>query len=180
MNENIERRSENRLRYHWPGWYAENFEDILYQGQMVDVCSGGAAFTCHADDTCPYPGQEVTTRVSIPRFGADDSFDLTSFVRTGRVCRVEGVNNFVRRVAVQFAKLLPFKPGEVADTEALEVDVAEGLEPIETIALVEEVNERLETVEAEAFAEDIDSGTEPVETEIFTEDVGENFESVQI
>ncbi|MHC4638428.1 MAG: PilZ domain-containing protein, partial [Planctomycetota bacterium] len=103
---------------HWPIWFAENFNDILNQGQMVDVSSGGAAFTCHADDRCPYPGQEVTARFSIPRFGADESFDMASFIRTGKVCRVEGINSFVRRVAVEFAEPLPFKPGEQAQNDA--------------------------------------------------------------
>jgi len=118
MDEQTERRSEQRLRYHWPVWFAEDFNGILNQGQMVDVCSGGAAFTCHADESCPLFGQEVTARFSIPRFGSDDSFDMTSFIRTARVCRVEGVNNFVRRVAIQFAEALPFRPGEQAETES--------------------------------------------------------------
>ena len=118
MEQRNERRREQRLRYHWPIWFAENFNEILNQGQMVDVSSGGAAFTCHADDQCPYPGQEVTARFSIPRFGSDDSFNMASFIRTGRVRRVDGVNSFVRRVAVEFAEPLPFKPGEQAENEA--------------------------------------------------------------
>jgi len=118
MENNNERRREQRLRYHWPVWFAENFNEMLSQGQMVDVSSGGAAFTCHADEHCPYPGQKVTARFSIPRFGASDSFDMASYVRTGTVCRVDGVNSFIRRVAVQFAEPLPFKPGEQADSDA--------------------------------------------------------------
>jgi len=118
MEQRTERRREQRLRYHWPIWFAENFNDILNQGQMIDVSSGGAAFTCHADDRCPYPGQEVTARFSIPRFGAGDSFDMASFIRTGKVCRVDGINSFVRRVAVEFAEPLPFKPGEQAQNDA--------------------------------------------------------------
>ena len=118
MDKNSERRKEQRLRYHWPVWFAEDFNDVLTQGQMVDVSSDGAAFTCHADENCPYLGQELTARFSIPRFGAGDSFDMASFTRSARICRVDDVNSFLRRVAVQFAEPLPFKPGEQADNES--------------------------------------------------------------
>lgn len=118
MDNFVERRRENRLRYHWPVWFAEDFKETLTQGQMVDISSGGAAFTCHVDESCPYPGQELTARFSVPRFGSDDSFDMTSFVRMGRICRVDNVNSFVRRVAMQFAEPLTFKPGEQADSES--------------------------------------------------------------
>ncbi|HDZ68873.1 MAG TPA: PilZ domain-containing protein [Phycisphaerales bacterium] len=118
MNENNERRREQRLRYHWPIWFAEDFNEALSQGQMVDVSSGGAAFTCHADENCPYPGQQVTARFSVPCFGPEGSFDMASFTRSGSICRVDNVNRFLRRVAVQFAKALPFKPGEQADSES--------------------------------------------------------------
>lgn len=118
MDENTERRTEQRLRYHWPIWFAEDFNDMLSQGQMVDISSGGAAFTCHADDSCPYPGQHITARFSVPRLGPDDSFDMANFTRGGHICRVDEVSRFLRRVAVQFAEPLPFKPGEQADSEA--------------------------------------------------------------
>lgn len=118
MDETNERRREQRLRYHWPVWFAEDFNETLSQGQMVDVCSGGAAFTCHADESCPYPGQRVTARFSVPCFGPEDSFDIANFTRIGSVCRVDNVNSFLRRVAIQFAEPLPFKPGEQADSKS--------------------------------------------------------------
>lgn len=116
MDRDAERRKEQRLRYHWPIWFAEDFDDTLSQGQMVDICSGGAAFTCYADDSCPHPGQHITARFSVPRFGPGDCFDMASFVRKGHICRVDELNSFHRRVAVQFAEPLPFRPGEQADT----------------------------------------------------------------
>ena len=118
MDEINERRREQRLRYHWPIWFAEDFNETLCQGQMVDVSSAGAAFTCHADENCPYPGQQVTTRFSVPCFGPEDSFDIANFTRIGRICRVDNVNSFLRRVAIQFAEPLPFKPGEQAGSES--------------------------------------------------------------
>ncbi len=118
MEENNDRRKEARLRYQWPVWFAEDFNAMLAQGQMVDISSEGAAFMCPAEERCPYLGQEVTARFSVPRFGADDSFDMASFTRLGRTCRVDDIDSFLRRVAIQFAEPLPFKPGEQADSQS--------------------------------------------------------------
>jgi len=125
MDEAAERRREQRLRYNWPIWFAEDFGEILSQGQMADISSRAAAFTCHADENCPYPGQHITARFSVPRFGPEDSFDMANFTRTGRIYRVDNVNSFLRRVAVRFAEPLPFKPGEQAGSES---DVEQGLD----------------------------------------------------
>lgn len=107
-----ERRKEQRLNYHHPIWFARDFNETLSRGRMVDVCSGGMAFTCRASENYPQPGQQIATRFSVPRFNPDDSFDTVSFNRRGRICRVDKTNRFLRRVAVQFAKPLPFKPAE--------------------------------------------------------------------
>jgi hypothetical protein len=115
MNVDNERRIEKRLRYHWPIWFAEDFSGELAQGQMLDISSRGAAFTCYNDGSCPYTGQEITARFSVPRFGPDDSFDMANFTRSARICHVGDVNRFSRRVAIQFAEPLPFKPGEQSD-----------------------------------------------------------------
>jgi hypothetical protein len=112
MDKTDERRTEHRLRYYWPIWFAENFDNTLSQGQMVDVSSKGAAFTCYANNDCPYPGQYITARFSVPQYGPDDSFDMANFTRSAHVCRVQDVNSFLRRIAVQFVEPLPFKPGE--------------------------------------------------------------------
>jgi hypothetical protein len=114
----IERRREQRLRYHWPVWFAEDFNEVLHQGQMVDVSSGGAAFTCYSDGNYVEPGQSVTARFSVPCFKEDESFEMANFTRHGRICRVENVNKFLRRVAVQFAEPLPFKPGEQKNAQS--------------------------------------------------------------
>ncbi|HBG77432.1 MAG TPA: hypothetical protein DDW84_01090 [Phycisphaerales bacterium] len=108
-----ERRREKRLQYHWPVWFAEDFGDVLAQGQMFDLSSGGASFTCYSD-ACPAQGQYITTRFSIPHYGQDNSFDLESCMRSGFVCRIEDVNPFMKKVALQFAEPLHFKPGEQA------------------------------------------------------------------
>jgi len=112
VNERNDRRRERRLRYYWPIWFTEDIDTTLAQGQMVDISSQAAAFTCYAHEGCPYLGQHITARFSVPRYGPDDSFDMANFTRSGRVCRVDTVNSFLRRVAVQFPEPLPFRPGE--------------------------------------------------------------------
>ncbi len=127
MDDNTDRRTEQRLCYHWPIWFAEDFNGELTQGQMVDISSTSAAFTCYADWSCPYNGQEVTARFSVPRHGPDDSFDMANFVRSGHICRIDDINGFLRRVALRFAKPLPFKPGEQTDYEA---DIKKTVKPV--------------------------------------------------
>lgn len=117
METNNERRREQRLRYHWPVWFAEDFNGALSQGQMVDISSTAAAFTCRTNEHYPYVDQYLTTRFSVPRFQPGGAFDMANFTRSGRICRVDGINRFSRRIAVQFAEPLPFKPGEQADSE---------------------------------------------------------------
>ena len=112
MDKVNEQRREMRLRYPWLIQFAKSVKEALSQGRIVDVSSGGAAFVCYANKSCPSVGELVTTRFSVPRFGSDKCFDTVSFNRIGRVCRVHNQNIFLRRVAIQFARPLPFKPGE--------------------------------------------------------------------
>jgi len=114
MEKPKERRKERRLHYRWLIWIAEDFNKALCQGHMVDVCSRGTSFTCAADKNIPLEGQRITSRFSVPYFGSGKSCTMASFTRIGRVCRVEEVDRFVRRVAIQFSEPLPFKPGEQA------------------------------------------------------------------
>ena len=130
MGETNERRREQRLRYYWPIWFAEDFNEALSQGQMVDLSSRGAAFTCHMDNSCPHLGQDITARFSVPRYGPDDSFDMANFTCSGHISRIDEVNSFLRRVVVQFAEPLPFKPGEQANSE-IESEEENVLEPVE-------------------------------------------------
>ena len=118
MDNNSDRRREQRLRYHWPVWFAEDFNEALSQGQMVDITSTAAAFTCRKDEHYPYIGQHLTARFSVPRFQPGEAFDMTNFTRSGRICRIDDINQFSMLIALQFAKPLPFKPGEQADSES--------------------------------------------------------------
>lgn len=131
MEDTGERRTEKRLNYCWPVWFAENFDDVLIQGQMADVSSRGAAFTCYADETCPYPGQYITARFSVPCYGPDESFDMANFTRSGRISRVDSLNPFLRRIAIEFAQPLPFRPGEQSEKKTEQV----ALETLQTTAV---------------------------------------------
>jgi hypothetical protein len=128
MSATSERRIEERLHYHWPIWFAEDINGELSQGQMSDISSRAAAFTCYAGYQCPYPGQQVAARFSVPRYGEDGSFDMVDFVRFGHVCRVDEVNSALRRIAMQFAEPLPFRPGE--QETRFEADFSEESEPL--------------------------------------------------
>jgi hypothetical protein len=92
--------------------YAKSVKEPLLQGRMVDLSSQGAAFLCIAGNNCPKEDELLKTCFSVPRFDSDKTFDSTSYRRIGRVCRVDNVNNGLRRIALQFAKPLPFRPGE--------------------------------------------------------------------
>lgn len=108
----MERRSEQRLRHYRPIWFAEDFDKGLLQGQMFDVSSCGMAFTCDSDKAYLCPGRQITTRFSVPCFDSAKSPETVSFERTGCICRVDDLNSVSRRIALQFAEPLPFKPGE--------------------------------------------------------------------
>jgi hypothetical protein len=106
-------------------WFAENFAGLLSQGQMVDVSSGGAAFTCYTDRGCPYPGQNITTRFSVPCYHEDDRLDISDFVRAGQVCRIDQIGNGLSRVAMKFHEPLPFRPGELANSQPSDEEILE-------------------------------------------------------
>jgi hypothetical protein len=122
-NQNTERRREKRLSYHWPVWFAEDFNDVLTQGQMFDISSGGASWTCYANES-PLQGQYITARFSVPRYGKDNSFNLENHIRGGFVCRVETINAYMRKIAIQFAQPLSFMPGEQDENQAAPADSA--------------------------------------------------------
>lgn len=101
MKTTKERRSENRLHYELPVWFAEGSADPSVQAVMVDISSGGIAFICDADVNCPPLGQQLTMRFNVPRYGIDCS-DMHEITRTGCVFRINELDESRHRVAVQF------------------------------------------------------------------------------
>jgi hypothetical protein len=121
MDEKQERRREERLQYQWPVWFADDFEKTISQGLMVDISSGGIAFTCKRDRDYPQTGQRLMIRFSIPRFDQTDRAASVSFTRSGRICRVDMVRPLLYRIAVQFDQPLTLKPAEQASIELIHI-----------------------------------------------------------
>ena len=112
-----DRRREQRLSLRRSIWFGQERKQTLSPGQMVDIASGGMAFTCCAKEAPSLQGQTITTRFSVPCFGPDDSVRMHRFTRSGRICRVSDVSGFLKRIAIQFAEPLPFKPAEQNHSE---------------------------------------------------------------
>jgi hypothetical protein len=107
-----EKRAEKRLRYRWPVRFKTGNNENTIAGQMVDVSSEALSFLCRADDKCPKLGDKLTAEFGVPYFNRDNSFDSVLFNRTGKVCRLDKLNERVHRVAVKLAQALFFKPGQ--------------------------------------------------------------------
>lgn len=107
MKKTKERRKEQRLRYELPVWFAEDFNEAVSEGVMVDISSRGMAFICDADENCPSMEQQLTLRFSIPGLGTNSS-DMQNITRTGRVFRIDDVGESQCRVAIQFDEPPPF------------------------------------------------------------------------
>ncbi len=118
-----ERRRLQRLHFNWPVWFAEDFNDVLFQGQMSDVSKGGMSFTYNKDHKRLWAGQQVMIRFSVPRFGPANDFGMANFTRTAFIRDVGSVNARLNRAAVQFAQPLPFDPNEPTEP------VAQTMEP---------------------------------------------------
>lgn len=119
MDKIQDKRREERLPYEWPVWFAEDFTQAVSQGLMVDIASGGIAFTCENDENCPHQGQRLVTRFSIPRVDGDEGSGVTSITRGGKVCRVDYVSSAVCRVAIEFDEPLSVHPYELAGAESM-------------------------------------------------------------
>lgn len=126
MSTGQEKRSEDRLDYQWPIWFGKDFSQAVCEGLMVDVSSGGVAFTCKSGPNCPQPDEELAVRFSIPRFDDPDPTATVSISRTGVVRRVDQIDGAVRRVAFQFDKPLTLKPCEEAKLQAIHSRGSEG------------------------------------------------------
>ncbi len=110
------RRREERLHYRRPMWFTQDSKETLARGVMLDVSSGGLAFTCYSNQDQFSNGQKIITGFEVPRFGANN-LSMENFDRTGEIRRVDKSNNALHHIAVEFSYSLPFKPGEQSATE---------------------------------------------------------------
>ncbi|MDD5134477.1 MAG: PilZ domain-containing protein [Phycisphaerae bacterium] len=118
-----ERRREERLKIRGSVWFNPEGDKKTLQGQMVDVSSGGMAFTCYNKPDTPSPGQQITTKFSVPWFLPDGEIGRRKFTRTGKICRANNATSYLKRIAVQFAEPLPFKPAEQSQMADTDVEV---------------------------------------------------------
>ncbi len=118
MDEMKTRRREGRLSYLWPIWFSEDFSQRMSPGLMVDISSGGVAFTFNAEGNHLHEGQSLSVCFSIPRLDDDSPTSTMTITHTGRVCRIEevfdGFGSF-GRAALQFDEPLALdSAGQVA------------------------------------------------------------------
>ncbi|OHB76763.1 MAG: hypothetical protein A2Z25_17785 [Planctomycetes bacterium RBG_16_55_9] len=118
MDGQNELRTEHRLLYRWPIWITDDATGQMMQGQMVDISSEAASFTCYAYEVCLSPSQQITAHFSVPLCGLGGSFAVRNFTRSGYAYRVDQVNKVLHRVTAQFIEPLPFRPGEQTCNEA--------------------------------------------------------------
>jgi len=111
MSDFNEKRCERRLSYGWPMWFCRENDAEFLQGQMVDVSSTHAAFTCNSQ-FCPEAKDILVTRISVPEYMSEDEFEAKDFTRFCTVFRVDQMNPLLKLIVVKFTAPLPFKPGE--------------------------------------------------------------------
>lgn len=119
MDRTMYQRAEERLHYRWPVWFGEDTALAGFLGLMVDVSSGGLAFTCPVDRCCFQEGQRLTVRFDIPQFGRpDDPQAMVGVTRTGCV-RSAVIQGDRYRIGLQFDQPLSLKPSDEAKLAAL-------------------------------------------------------------
>jgi hypothetical protein len=95
-------------------WFGEDVTRAVFPGLMVDVSSGGMAFTCQARHCPIQAGQPITVRFSLPRFDESDPTATIGITRTGFVRWMVAVGNGTHKVGIQFDIPLSLKPAEQA------------------------------------------------------------------
>jgi hypothetical protein len=118
-----ERRREERLKAAGSIWFTPKGDEITLQGQLVDVSSRGLAFNCYDTKGCPALGRQITARFEVPWFAPQGVVQSRKFTRIAKVCRIDGGNSHLKRIAVQFTEPLPFKPAEQSQLSDADVTV---------------------------------------------------------
>lgn len=114
MNRTDEGRGEDRLAYRWPVWFGQDVTQAVFPGLMVDVSSGGIAFTCNTE-LCPLgQGQTITVRFSLPRFDGSEHGATVGLTRMGRIRSITPAGPGLHKVGLEFNTPLSLKPAEQA------------------------------------------------------------------
>ena len=107
-------RTEERLEHKYPVMFSEDFEQDIHHGLMLDISSGGMAFTCRGESACVEKGQQLTVQFSLPR--DEGGGGLMNLKRMATVCWIDKSEGPVWKVGVQFDKPLTMKPCEQIGT----------------------------------------------------------------
>ncbi len=118
MNNNTQKRNEQRLSYRCLVWFGADITQALFPGLMEDVSSGGLAFT-YAEPGRLHVEQRLTVRFSLPLFDAENRQAAVGITRTGRIRSITATGEGTYRIGLQFDLPLSFKPAE----EAARIDV---------------------------------------------------------
>ena len=115
------------MQSHWPIWFGEDFNQKLTQGQMIDISSKAGAFSCYAFESDLFRGQDIATYFSVPIYGPKDSFAIRDFKCSGRILRIDCLDDMLLRIITQFTEILSFKPGEQVKAEPDFVSMLKGM-----------------------------------------------------
>ena len=111
MSDFNERRPEKRLAYGWPmSFCRENDKDFI-QGQMVNISSNHAAFTCDPRFN-PDSKDVLVVQISMPKFTSKDKFEKRDYTRFCTIFRVDQMDPLLKLIVVKFTAPLAFRPGE--------------------------------------------------------------------
>ncbi len=113
MDNNTQKRHEQRLLYRCLVWFGADVTQALFPGLMEDVSSGGLAFT-YAEPGRLHIDQRLTTRFSLPRFDVENHQAAVGITRTGRIRSITATGEGTYRIGLQFDMPLSFKPAEEA------------------------------------------------------------------
>ncbi len=107
MNATQEKRTNDRIKFSWPLWFAYEGNDEVFRGQIQDLNQQHVSFTVD-QHVCPHVGQHIMTRFSYPR-SEEDQFDMDSYLHWGEVIRVDCVDWNHRRVAMRLHEQVKLK-----------------------------------------------------------------------
>ena len=106
-----EKRLEKRLSYGWPMQFCRENDKDFIQGQMVNISSNYAAFTCDPRFN-PDSKDVLVVQISVPKFTSKDNYEEKKFVRFCRIFLLGKMDLSLNLIVVKFTVPLPFKPGE--------------------------------------------------------------------
>ncbi len=113
MNNNAQKRREQRLSYRCLVWFGVDVTQALFPGLMEDVSSGGIGFA-YAEPGRLHIEQRLTVRFSLPRFDVENRQASVGITRTGRIRSITATGDGTYRIGLQFEMPLSFKPVEEA------------------------------------------------------------------